>query len=117
MYEDNADGYFLRVLDSSVAAHLSRMALVAERGRQSFVLQEVRNQVPTYIVSSIGEMRAAMNGQDTLFALDMREMSIEDTALLALCLGESRQALAAVYILSAEQFSLFDTDTFQFVYS
>jgi hypothetical protein len=116
MNTNGQDTHLLQVLQSSFASTLQRVAVVANQGVRSFMLQELRTLIPTYVVSSFSEMRAAMASESSLFGLDIREMSVADAALLSRCLAESRKAQAAVYIMTPEQQAEFDATIFQYTF-
>ncbi len=110
--------YMQTLLKSSAVKKMSRLGVIAERGESSFALQMIRETVETYAVESLSELRVALMQQEAqgVIAADIRWLSSADIALLAPCLAQSRQAKGIVYVMTAEQFCLFEAVNFDFVY-
>ncbi|NLF25111.1 MAG: hypothetical protein GX589_05565 [Deltaproteobacteria bacterium] len=113
-----SEAYFLKMLESPVSKKLSRIAMLARPRSNRFLLQGLRARVTTYVVSSLKELRVALRHlhEGTLQALDIRDLQLEDTRLLATCLSEATAQDAIIYIMTPEQFSLFGDVSFGFVY-
>lgn len=112
-----SDEYILGVLDSQAIKTMPRLAVIEESGNSSYLLQELRNRVPTYMTSNLKEFRIALSRQDRegLVSVDIRELPAEDLAVLAQCLAESTIPVAAIYVMTEAQFSLFKDVKFDFV--
>jgi hypothetical protein len=109
--------YGAQVFGSEFAKDLCRMAVVAAKGVHTFALQAIREAVPTFCVASLSELRFALHQQEPgqVIALDIRDVSLEDVAILGPCLAEAQASRGLVYILSEEQFALFENVQFDFV--
>lgn len=115
--EKPSKGYYAEVLKSSVGKTLSRMAVIAPRGIESFVLQELRSEVLMYEVRTIAELRAAFKSQDSMSipSFDIRELKLGDTAILADCLSTSLAPDRVIYLMTSAQFDLFENVFFDVV--
>ena len=113
-----SETYFQKALEGSACQKLSRIAVLARPKGNSFLQQELRTRVTTYVISSLEELRVALRSlrEDTLQAFDIRELQLEDTRLLTSCLNEATARNALIYIMTSEQFSLFGEASFSFVY-
>lgn len=118
------------VAESGSVNRLERAALITRDSRVCFTVAALRGMVPTFAVESLAELRAALSvcfeerweaqqsepkGSSTkLFALDITRIPLADTALLGQSLSGAT-ALGAVYVVTPEQFELFEEGTFDFV--
>jgi hypothetical protein len=98
---------YLESVVSSQAGEMRRMGVIIERGIHTSALQMIRSAIPTYSIESLGDLRLPLQHQElgAVIALDIRELSIMDTKLLAECLGESREAQGFIYIMTGLQCS------------
>lgn len=109
--------------------HIRTLALVVANSRSSFTVSYVREQVPTYCVATLAELRAVSTQyfNDTysadseqgpaaahMIAIDLTELPLQDTALFAANLRFATK-LGILYILSPKQFDLFEEGTFDCV--
>ena len=131
---NNQDGHTEQMLMGLAASGPSdlirRMALVVRNSQMSHAASALRAAVPTFVVGSLAELRAALSlhqqrqseldqerggeGSAETVALDLTQLSLEDTGLFAVHLRPTSQ-LGVVYILTPEQFDLFEDGTFDFV--
>lgn len=121
------DKMLLEVAANGPTDHIKRIALITPDSRGSFAVAALRGELPTFVVESLSELRAALttcfeqraeeakDGSNLgMFALDITRLSLSDTALIGESLG-SATALGNVYVLTPEQFELFEEGTFDFV--
>jgi hypothetical protein len=110
--------------------HIKRLALVVAHPRASHAVSMIRNTVPTFSIRTLAELRAALTsqfaddsavlGQETsagglgALALDISELPLPDVGLFAVNLKSVPQ-LGVLYILTPNQFDLFEDGTFDFV--
>ena len=100
---------------------IKRLALVVAHPRASHAVSMIRNTVPTFSIRTLAELRVALTGQfadDSVgagtIALDISELPLPDVALFAMNLRSSPQN-GVLYILTPNQFDLFEEGTFDFV--
>ncbi len=112
--------YAARILGGGVAGELGRMAIVAAAGKVGFVESELRRMVPTYVVESLRELRQAFAQsqavEQQLVALDIRDLTLEDTETLGSCLAATPSHRGVVYLMSSDQFGYFAQVEFGFVF-
>ena len=113
------EGYTEKILRHAEHSGSGRIAVIAGRGSRSYVVEEVRNTVPTYLVNSLKELRQAFmdvaKTRQKLIALDLRELPIDETELFAGQLALSTGNIGLVYIITKTQFAFFDGVEFGFV--
>lgn len=110
--------YLAGVISSNAARSMTRLAVIAERGVESYGLQLIRETVPTFALETLRELRGALGTQapGEVIALDVRLMPLEDVLVLAPCLRESRGSKGLVYVITTAQFELLGDVDFDFVY-
>jgi len=107
-----------------------RLALVVDHSGMSMAAARLRELVPTFCVSSLGEIvdalmaheqgawsqgpQAAEAGPGALMGLDISGVPLDDTRLFATNLLGSH-ATGTVYVMTSAQFELFDPSLFDFV--
>lgn len=107
-----------------------RLALVADHSGMSMAAARLRELVPTFCVSSLGEVvdallahergswaqeqQATEPGPGALVGLDISGIPLDETRLFAANLLGSH-ATGTVYVMTSAQFELFDPSLFDFV--
>ena len=107
-----------------------RLALVVANSSASYAAAELRNVVETFVVETLAELRVALTAHfvkqhdsvgsqergrfDRFIAVDMTRLPFEDTRLFAAGCGGTSQ-LGLVYVLTPQQFELFEDGVFDFV--
>jgi hypothetical protein len=110
--------------------YLKRLALVVRDSRASHAVAALRASVDTFAIASLSELRLALTEQhvyheesqtwgknlkeSAVTALDLTRLPLEDTALFASGL-KTASHLGEVYVLTPDQFELFEEGTFDFV--
>lgn len=113
------DSYTTKVITNPVAQSLGRIAVVKRARARGYLSEEVRRSVPTYLVSSLDEVRGALLDAErdaaAVLGLDICELPQTDTELVA---SEARGPIGdrgIVYLLTPEQFCLFEPGVFGYV--
>ena len=117
------------VAASGPTKRLRRLALVVANSSASYAAAELRGVVETFVVETLGELRAALTAQflkqydedagkydrfGSFLAIDITRLPIEDTLLFASEFGGTSQ-LGLVMVLTPQQFLAFEDGVFDFV--
>lgn len=110
--------------------YLKRLALVVRDSRASHAVAALRASVDTFAIATLAELRLALTGvyvdqeesqthgespkKSPVTAFDLTRLPLEDTALFASGFLNASY-LGEVYVLTPEQFELFEEGTFNFV--
>ena len=127
---DSHDRQIRQLVGSASSKHSARLALVVANSRSSHSASMIRGELPTFCVATLSELRAALNtkechseqgasavdeiGGDRVIAIDLTDLALSDTACFARHLN-SDSADCVLFIVSPEQFNLFEEGSFDFV--
>lgn len=115
---------------SGPTKRFQRLALVVTNSSASYAAAELRKMVETFVVETLPELRVALTAHfvkqhkveeshardrfESFLAVDIARLSLEDTRLFASGLGSVCEQ-GTVYVLTPQQFSLFEDGVFDFV--
>jgi hypothetical protein len=115
---------------SGPTKRFQRLALVVANSSASYAVAELRRMVETFVVETLSELRVALTAHfikqhnpetgheadrfGSFLAVDITRLPFEDTRLFASEFGSVCQQ-GTVYVLTPQQFSLFEDGVFDFV--
>lgn len=128
--ENHAGTMLAGIAESGPTKRFQRLALVVANSSASYAAAELRKMVETFVVESLPELRVALtahfvkqhsaeeiNERDRFgqfLAVDITRLPFEDTRLFASGFGSVCEQ-GTVYVLTPQQFSVFEDGVFDFV--